>query len=194
MDEKKLIKKAVKGDLQAFDTLIREYEVRVYNIALKMVKNEDDAKDVAQEALIKVYRKLKDFNFNSTFSTWIYRITMNTSLDFLRKKKRELDRVMSNKDEGDQVELISKVHVTQDTPEQEIVKQEQVQALRQGLDALNTEHKTVILLRDIEGLSYKEIADILETTEGTVKSRLNRGRRKLKSILSTMELFKEKTV
>lgn len=195
MDEKKLIKLASKGNVDAFETLIRNYEVKVYNVALHMLKNEDDAKDVAQDTLIKIYKKLKDFNGKSSFSTWIYRITVNTSLDHLRKIKREKEfqqKVNEHDDELKQEFLDKPEHSGQ--PEKELLKKEKVKALYAAMERLKPDQKSVIVLRDIQGLSYKEIAQIIDATEGTVKSRLNRARSKLKDELLEMELFKENSV
>lgn len=193
LDEKVLIDNAKKGDLNAFEQLIENYEVKVYNISLQMLKNEEDAKDASQEALIKVYKNLNKFDGRSSFSTWIYRVTVNASLDYIRKKKSHKDHQNLSLDENIEVKE-SVESATEAMPEKTLLQKERTQHIHKAMELLKQEQKTIIVLRDINGLSYKEISEIVGTTEGTVKSRLNRARRKLKELLMDMELFKKECV
>lgn len=192
-NEKLLIHKAKSGDKNAFGLLIIEYEKSVYNIALRMMRNEEDAKDVAQEALIKVYKNLNKFDEKSTFKTWIYRVTMNTALDAIRKQKSTKQKETFSLDEQIEVKddkAIDKEH----QPESQMILNERKKVLYDAMNQLSQDQKSIVLLRDIKGLSYKEIAYILDSSEGTVKSRLNRGRKKLKEILMNTELFRKNDV
>lgn len=195
--ETKLIQSAKKGNKVAFEQLIELYEKKVYNIALHMLKNEEDAKDAAQDSLIKIYRNIKKFDGKSSFSTWVYRVTVNTSLDLIRKKKSSKERDTYSLDDQIQVNeqnTMAMGHQGTIHPESHVMKQERLAYLKNALELLNEEQRMMIVLRDIQGFSYKEIADITKTTEGTVKSRLNRSRKKLKEILMDTELFRRESV
>ncbi|WP_026893778.1 sigma-70 family RNA polymerase sigma factor [Clostridiisalibacter paucivorans] len=189
-----LIKKSIKGDIDAFEKLIEKHEKRAYNIALKMLKNPDDAMDVSQEALIKVYRYIKGFNEKSSFSTWLYRIVVNTCIDYLRKNKERhysLDNPI-NTSEG---EIKREVADDTSSPEKELEKTLNKELIHSSINKLEDIHKTVIILRDIEGFSYEEIAKILDCSLGTVKSRIKRGRDNLKQIIvKEMEHYDETVV
>lgn len=174
------------GDQQAFEELIRPHEKKVYNIALKLVKNEHDAYDLAQEALLKVYKALENFEYKSNFSTWLYRITYNTCLDFLRKEKKNWQVSLDEeKEDGVKLEIEDK----SPTPEIAFEAKMTRQMISEAMDELDEVQRTVVVLRDVEGLSYDEIAALTDLNIGTVKSRINRGRTKLKALL--MEKFSQ---
>lgn len=174
------------GDQQAFEELIRPHEKKVYNIALKLVKNEHDAYDLAQEALLKVYRALENFEYKSNFSTWLYRITYNTCLDFLRKEKKNWQVSLDDeKEDGVKLEIEDK----SPTPEIAFEAKMTRQMISEAMDELDEVQRAVVVLRDVEGLTYDEIASLTDLNIGTVKSRINRGRTKLKALL--MEKFSQ---
>ncbi len=174
------------GDQQAFEELIRPHEKKVYNIALKLVKNEHDAYDLAQEALLKVYKALENFEYKSNFSTWLYRITYNTCLDFLRKEKKNWQVSLDEeKEDGVKLEIEDK----SPTPEIAFEAKMTRQMISEAMDELDEVQRAVVVLRDVEGLSYDEIAALTDLNIGTVKSRINRGRTKLKALL--MEKFSQ---
>nr|WP_246208720.1 sigma-70 family RNA polymerase sigma factor [Anaerotalea alkaliphila] len=179
------IRKATQGDARAFEALIRPYERKVYNMALRMFHQEADAWDAAQEILLKAYRNLPGFKFESSFSTWLYRVAANTCIDLYRKQKRKrerecsLDQTMEERPDG----LHRLVASKGDTPEEALVRKETILEVHRAIEALSPDHRMVIVLRDLQGLGYKEIADILECSEGTVKSRISRARESLKRIL-----------
>ena len=181
--EDKLIRDAAAGDAGAFEQLILPYEKKVYNIALQMFKNEQDAYDAAQEVLIKVYRNLGKFKFESAFSTWLHRLAMNTCIDEYRKRKRHMDHTMSmspaNEEEGPVRDL--KDH--QPTPEEAVLKKEKVMEVREALAQMKEEQRIMIVYRDIQGFTYDEIAIMCECSLGTVKSRISRARKALKDII-----------
>ncbi len=176
-----LVHKAQKGDVEAFEELICAYEHRIYNIAYKMMGNPEDAMDVAQEALLKIYKSLKKFKNQSTFSTWVYRVAMNTCLDELRKKKRGFLLLM-NDAEGYGNGIVDSS--SDSLPEVSYERKERLKSLQNAIQELIPDYKSVIILRDIQGFSYEEIAEILHCPLGTVKSRINRARTELRKKLS----------
>jgi RNA polymerase sigma-70 factor (ECF subfamily) len=179
--ESKLIEQSIKGNVESFESLIRQYNRYVYNIAYRMMGNEEDAKDMSQEALIKAYKAISNFKMESSFSTWLYRIVINTCKDELRKRK---EQVYSLDDEiSDNISL-------KDTLSDEIgnplLIYEQVElktALNHALEKLSEDNKSVVILKDLLGYSYEEIGEILQIPIGTVRSRLNRSRSALRTIL-----------
>ncbi|PAB61399.1 RNA polymerase subunit sigma-24 [Anaeromicrobium sediminis] len=193
--EKSLIKKCQSGDVESFELLIKDYEKRAFNIAYRMLGNVEDANDATQEAFIKIYKHINKFKGDSSFSTWLYRIVTNTCLDILRKNKNKKTLSYDNPTETEEGtikrEFVDHKTNTEKTVEREMVKKE----LHECINSLGDSHKTAIILRDINGFSYKEIAHILSCSEGTVKSKINRARKNLKNLLEDkMELFKDQMV
>ncbi|RKD33168.1 RNA polymerase sigma factor [Thermohalobacter berrensis] len=181
-NEDRLIAESIKGNIDAFEKLIEKYEKTAYNIALKMLKNHEDAMDISQEALIKVYKSISKFNRKSAFSTWLYRIVVNTCIDFLNKKKKKVFSI-DNPITTETGEIKREIEDNTYTPEVIIDRKETKEIIYDSIDKLDTIYKTVIILRDIQGFSYKEIAQILDCSIGTVKSRISRGRKILKKII-----------
>ncbi|MGE5422639.1 MAG: RNA polymerase sigma factor [Ignavibacteriales bacterium] len=186
-----LIKLSTAGDMRAFEELVLRHQNKVYTLAYRYMGNEEDANDMAQEALVKAYRSLKSFKGDSSFGTWIYRITANVCLDELRKRKRtvymiSLDEPVATVD-GDEFER----DFADQSPTADIVmEQKELETyLQNNIDLLKPEHKSVIILRDVMDFTYEEIAEILQTSIGTVKSRLSRGRDILRKKLSERELL-----
>ena len=193
-DDKKLIEKAAGGDVEAFEKIIEEYQNIVYSIALRMAGNETDAFDMAQEVFIKLYRNLSKFDGRSKLSTWIYRVASNTCLDELKKRKRIRDNTKSLNEEFETADdsVVLEIKDTKPLPEEEIENSEIKETLNSAILKLSDQHKEVIILRDIEGFSYEEIADITKNSVGTVKSRLSRARSALRKILKEYgELFEK---
>jgi len=183
--EKKSIEQAIAGDNKAFESLILKYEGKIYAIAFKVFKNEADAYDTAQEICIKVYKKLSQFKFESKFSTWLYRLATNTAIDEYRKRKRKYAHESSfdvKTDNGEE-HIAMQIIDSGDTPEQAFLRKEKKRQVWEALNQLKEDQKTIIVLKDIEGLSYQEICEELDIGLGTVKSRLSRSRIALKSIL-----------
>lgn len=182
--EMAVVQRILGGDSNAFEILVIENQKRVYNLALKMVKNEEDALDLSQEAFLKAYRSLSQFRGDSTFSVWMYRLTSNVCIDFLRKKKKQnvISLVYTNKDEGDtEMEIAD----TRFSPEQQLEKSELRRAVAEGLDQLSEEHRQILIMREINGYTYEEIASALFLELGTVKSRIARARLALRTILES---------
>lgn len=189
--DEQLVKDCRQGDMQAFEELVSRYEKRVYALAYRYMSNEDDAYDMAQEAFIKAYRSLRTFKGDSSFGTWIYRITSNVCLDEIRKRKRRLvplalDEPMATAD-GSEVE---REIADNSLGAFELYEQKEFsQYIQKLLDEMKPEHKSAIVLRDVMELSYEEIAGVLDCSMGTVKSRINRARGILKKKLSERELL-----
>jgi RNA polymerase sigma-70 factor (ECF subfamily) len=178
--ERILIEDSQSAHVKAFEELILSYEKKAYNIAYKVLRDEQDALDASQEAFIKLYKNISKFQFQSSFSTWLYRIVMNTALDFKKKKKPQIVSLNETYEDGNEkLELIDKNL----TPEKALENKLSREFIKKGIDSLDDDHRTVILLRDVEGFSYDEIAEITSSNKGTVKSRINRGRKKLKKWL-----------
>lgn len=182
--EKKLIKLAQKGNSSAFEKLIIKYEKNIYNICLRMLNDEHGAYDAAQEVCMKIWRQLHTFEGNSKFSTWIYRIATNQCLDILRKykNKNEISIYQTNKNSEDEWLLDIKDEKADIDKHMEQLALQDVMQL--ALSELKDEYKQVIVLRELQNQSYDEIGDILNISQGTVKSRLSRARSALKKILS----------
>ena len=183
--EEELIARAVKGDGAAFSELMAMHENRMFAVSLRMCANREDAQDCLQDAMLRIYRSIAGFKGQSSFSTWVYRITMNTCLDELRRRKARgaasldglLDSGWSPTDE-------------EDVPEKHAVASEQRRMLDKAIADLPEDMRSAIVLRDIQGFAYDEIAGMLDANIGTVKSRISRGRERLRQILKDhMELF-----
>lgn len=188
MDELKLIEKSQKGDRKAFENLVKLHEKNVYNLALKMLKNREDALDAAQDAFLKAWISIKSFRGDSKFSAWLYRLTYNTCLDAIRKaKKGEVISLTAD----DEEEKVADIRDDAPTPEEHMEKQELRHAVREAVDALPDEYRRIIIMREFTGMSYSEIAAATGLNDGTVKSRLARARQKLSEILQQTGTFSE---
>jgi len=193
--EKRLIELSVGGDVEAFETLIQSHQKRVYNIALRMTGNPEDAQELAQDAIVRAFTSIGKFRGDSSFSTWLYRITINVCTDFLRKRNRaavismEQGPVSNESQQGLQIEEESP------GPDELAEKKQLKELVRDAIESLSDEHKQVLILRDIMDMSYKEIANMLNVNEGTIKSRINRARAGLKKIImQRSELFRDYVV
>ena len=181
-EESRIVQKVLRGDVNAFEKLVLEYEKNVYNIALRMTGNSEDASDMTQEAFIKAYNSLQSFRGDSKFSVWIYRIATNVCLDFLRSKSRRPTVSLSVEDnDGEDVQL--DVADESQSPELLLDRQMTRDSVRRGLETLSPEYRQILLLREIQGLSYDEISQALGLEVGTVKSRIFRARKKLCAFL-----------
>ena len=184
-NDDRLVEKAMNGSARAFETLMEKHEAKMYAVALRMCANREDAQDCLQDAMLRIYKALPSFQGKSSFSTWAYRITMNTCLDELRRKKTRqassldslLDMGWSPADE-------------ENTPERHSDQAELRRDISRALQTLPEDMRSAVILRDVQGFSYEEIAEILSVNVGTIKSRISRGREKLREILSGQaELF-----
>lgn len=180
MKDELLIKRAKKGDPEAFEELVQSYRDKIYAVCLRVTKNREDAFDAAQECLIKIYMNIGDFNMKSEFSTWAYVIARNTSLDIVRKRRPEAT--------GDEREFIIMNAPSNDSPEKEVENNELRKEIIRQVNMLPDDQRRAVILRDIDGYSYAEAAELLGISVGTLKSRLHRAREKLRqSILPYLE-------
>ena len=187
--------KAKENDFYAFEQLILGYEKLYYNIAFRMANNAEDAKDIVQDSLIKIFRYLDKCNDFEMFKNWSCKIVTNTSIDFLRKKKRNFTTSLDAEIDGNENSYKYEIPSDEKTPEQELIQSEESKMVLECIENLSEQHKKIIVLRDLNGMSYEDIAKIEDITLGTVKSRLARGRTSLKNLLQEkMELFKTGSV
>ena len=180
--EAMIVRKVLQGDVNAFEKLVTEYERAVYAIAQRMTGNAEDAADMTQETFIKAYNSLSSFRGDSKFSVWLYRIANNVCLDFLRSRSRKPTVSLSAEDDdGEETQL----DIADESQSPELLLESALtrDAVRRGLDSLPPDYKQILLLREIQGLSYEEIAAALGIESGTVKSRIFRARKKLCTFL-----------
>ena len=180
--EKELIALAKAGDERSFELLIEQCKTKAYNIALRYLRNEEDAMDVLQESFIKIYRHLGSFKEGSKFDTWVYRIVVNTCNDMLRKNHGAPVESLNRSDEEEE-EYTLELPDTDPGPQESLLRKEQAKLILDALDQLKPDQKEVVILRDIQGFAYEEIAEMLNCSIGTIKSRINRSRSRLREIL-----------
>ena len=176
-----LIQKSIDGDVGSFEQLIVKYNRYVYNIAFRMMGNEEDAKDMSQETLIKAFKSIKNFKMESNFSTWLYRITINVCKDEMRKRKETV--ISYDAEISEDATLKDLMGDESQNPLLIYEKEELKSSIDSALNKLSEENKSVVVLKDLLGYSYEEIGQILEIPIGTVRSRLNRSRSALKKVL-----------
>ena len=182
MDDNLLVHQAKNGSREAFSALMELYQGKVYNLVLRMTGSAEDAADLCQETFINVWKGLPNFQGGSSFSTWLYRLANNVCIDFIRREKNRkgMDVLSLNDDEKDYDELIPD---NGPSPQTQLEQRERRAALNRALGQLSEEHRQILLLREVSGLSYAEIAETVGLEEGTVKSRIARARLSLRNIL-----------
>ena len=178
--EHQLVMAAKGGDEDAFATLVRLYEKRVFALAVRMCGSREDAAEAAQEAFLAAWQGLSFFRGDASFSTWLYRLTSNACVDLLRREGRHRSAAGPSLDDE---ELSLDVPDTALSPQDEAERQELREAIDRGLAALSPEHRQILILREMHQLSYDEIAEVLSLDTGTVKSRISRARRQLRNFL-----------
>lgn len=177
-----LVARAKGGDTAAFDELVRKYRERVYALALHLTGEASDADDITQDAFLKAYHKLPEFEGRSEFFTWIYRITLHRALNAKRDHKRRRTVPI------DDPRLVAAVAVdSQGDPERAVQLRDRYRALLEAFDQLSSLLQTTVVLTTLQGLSYKEAAVVLETTEGTIAWRIHEARRKMRGYLDCLE-------
>lgn len=175
-DDRELIAACLRGQLDAYGELVGRYQDRLFNAVFRFLGHAEDAKDVVQEAFLSAYQALGRFKGDSRFFTWLYRIAINHAVDQQRKQKslQRLERQLETAGEGA-------------TPEDALERQEENEKLRQALEYLSTEHRMVLVLKDIDDLKYEEMAEVLDVPIGTIRSRLHRARLELRQVWERME-------
>lgn len=188
-DETKLINSAKQGDRGAFDQLVLKYSNDIFRYAYRILRHEQDAQNASQDTFLKAWQGLKSFKGISKFSTWLYSISYNVCMNYLKKRKKEAS--VSTEDVPlpfDETTANKNSHNT--TPEESYLQKERLKVLNEAIDKLPPHHKQMMILRFIEGFSYEEIAKITALPLGTVKSKISRARDKLIELLKkNMELF-----
>ncbi len=182
-NERWLVEESRKGNIDAFEELIKDYKKSAYNIALRVMRNVEDAEDASQEALIKIFKNINNFNMESTFKVWMYRIVVNTCIDFKRKKSINSVSIDETIDLGSGGEVHREIPDDSNNPSDLIERNYDTRLVNDAINMLEDDFKTIIILRDIKGFTYDEISEILTCNLGTVKSRLSRARKRLKEIL-----------
>ena len=180
MQEQQWIDAARQGDQDAFEALVRLYEKRVFALTMRMCKNPEDAAEAAQEAFLSAWQGLRFFRGESSFSTWLYRLASNACVDLLRREGRH--RAAAGPSLNAE-ELNLDVPDTARSPQEEAERKELRRQIEAGLQSLSPDHRQVLILREMHQLSYDEIAETLSLDVGTVKSRINRGRKQLRNFL-----------
>jgi RNA polymerase sigma-70 factor (ECF subfamily) len=181
-DDRRLIDECLKGRTAAYGELVRRYQDRLFNAVYRLLDNTEDAQDVVQEAFVSAYQSLLGFKGDSLFFTWLYRIAMNAAISHRRKQKVTVSLETGSKNELVIDPVDESVH---NQPSDRIEQKEEETRLADGLSRLSPEHRAVLILKDIEGQKYEEIAEILCVPVGTVRSRLHRARLELRVILET---------
>jgi RNA polymerase sigma-70 factor (ECF subfamily) len=179
--ESQLIDASLQGDSAAFGQLVQIYQDRLYNAMVHFCGNAAEAEDVAQEAFVQAYLKLASFQQNSAFYTWLYRIAFNTAVSRRRRKRAETSVDQVREQSGDEPAD------TGDAPDTQMIRDEEVAVVHTALGQLSEEHRSILVLRELEGCDYEQIAEILSINVGTVRSRLHRARMQLKERLQEMQ-------
>jgi len=185
-----LMRRAASGEDAAFESLVRHFEGMVYSFALQSLRRREDAEDATQEVFLKLWRTLGTWRDEASVKTYIMRIARNTVIDMIRRRNsRPTDSLTVEDDDGEESQLDIADTDTSSNPAADYARREQIAEVRRAIDELEPEHREIIILRDINGLSYAEIAEATGLYPGTVKSRLSRAREKLKEILKTRNFF-----
>lgn len=178
-DEQQLIQRVKERDAGAFRVLVERYMKHAYNTAFSMVRNHEDAEDIAQEAFVRIYRSIDAFRGDSEFGTWLYRITVNASLDKIKQRKGKDEREVRNADH------LADAMTSHATPAHDAV--DVSGHIERALHELPTLQRAVVILRHINGLSTRQVGDILQCSEGTVKTHLHRGLKKMRTSLQYLQ-------
>lgn len=182
-DDLRLVERVQKGDAAAFEELVHRYHRSVYNLALRLTDNPEDASDIAQETFLKVYRNMHTFRGDAELKTWIYRITVNQSSNLLRWWRRRFRHKSIAIDPEYDGGVSERLTSSLETPEQTTLNTERRRMIQEALSRVKFDFRVAVILRDIEGLSYEEIGQTLGLSVGTVKSRISRGREELREQL-----------
>lgn len=188
--EKLLLERCKRGEHTAYDTLFRNYEKRVYNLAYRLSNNYDEANDISVDTFLRVYQALKHFRGDANFSTWLFRIVTNVYLDRRKRTKNKQHLSLEEYIELEENSVARQVEDPSPTPDRMAETNERSEILHRAISSLPDYQRAMIVLYHTEGLSYEEIAEAMELPIGTVKSRLNRARLVLREkLLPTKELF-----
>ncbi len=181
-DESELIKDALLGNSASYGRLVQIHQNRLYNAIVHFVGDRVDAEDIVQEAFVQAYLKLSSFQGNSAFYTWLYRIAFNTAVSRSRRRRVAASVDLTREQTGDEPEDGG------EAPDERLIRDERVRQLHEALGRLSDEHRSILVLRELEGFDYEAIAEVLEISIGTVRSRLHRARMQLREKLEQMQV------
>jgi RNA polymerase sigma factor (sigma-70 family) len=187
-EERRLVEVAQRGDVESFNELVRLFEGRVYTLCYRMLGDAESAADAAQDAFLAAFRNLRSFRGGS-FRSWMLRIATNTCYDVLRVRKRRPSVSLNIEADDESAASPLQIADTAESPDDFAQRRELAAAIQQGLTLLPDEQRIVLILSDIQGLAYEEIAQITNSNLGTIKSRLSRGRARLREVLKAGELL-----
>jgi RNA polymerase sigma-70 factor (ECF subfamily) len=179
-DDHRLIADCLQGRTEAFGELVRRHQDRLFNTVYRLLDNADDAQDVVQEAFLNAYQSLDSFKGDSLFFTWLYRIAVNTAIS-LKRKQRVVISMSAGQEEGAAIEPLDPSELSQ--PGHALEQEEQERRIQHALNRLSSEHRTVLVMKDMEGQKYEEMAEVLQVPIGTIRSRLHRARLELRELL-----------
>ena len=180
--DRELVRDSRRGDKEAFRELVERYQRRITSVALGMVQNRDDAMELSQETFVKAFENLEKFKGESSFYTWLYRIVVNLAIDARRRDRRRPMVILEDRGTGDVMDLLPTDERRAD-PYEQTKSREIGQRVNEAIDELTPDHKAVIVLREVEGLSYDDISRVMQCSKGTVMSRLHYARKKLQGKL-----------
>lgn len=180
--DRDLVRESRRGEKEAFRELVERYQRRILSVAMGMTQNRDDALELTQETFVKAFENLERFKGESSFYTWLYRIVVNLAIDSRRRERRRPMAVLGDGESGDVMDLLPSQERRSD-PYQQTRDHELARRMTEAIEELTPDHKAVILLREVEGLSYDDISRVMQCSKGTVMSRLHYARRKLQSKL-----------
>jgi len=192
MNEHTLVRNAASGDAASFENLILPYEKPIYNFCFRMFNNREDAQDVAQEIFLKIFRNLKKFNSRGegSFKKWLYKVANNACIDELRKRGSRISaESLDEAVESEDGEMSRQYESKESPPDEVVISRERQSEIKKAIAGLPADYKNIIILRDIQGLSYEEIAEITGAKLGTVKSKLSRARTALRDKLIKNEIL-----
>jgi len=187
MSDAEIIERILNGDVNSFEIIVKKYEKMIYNLAVTKTQNRETAQDISQECFLRAYKMLRSYRTDSAFSTWIYRICQNLIIDFYRKDKK-IKTVsltpMTSPDDGDIKEKDIDIEDTESEPSEQIIRAEKIKKIREIINLLPDDLREMIVLRDLQNFNYAQISEMTGIEIGTVKSRLNRARGKLKDYIT----------
>lgn len=183
VSDDELVRRVQQGNGEAFEELVRRYERKVYNIAYRLLGNEEDAAEALQDTFLRAYRFIPKFKFKSSFYTWLYRIATNVSLTKLRRRRTQ-ETVSLDEPVKDTDHLMHEIPDTDSTPEEAFQQKRLRERLQKAVESLPEDYRAVVVLRDLEGLTNEEVSKILKLSIPAVKSRLHRGRMALREKLA----------
>jgi RNA polymerase sigma-70 factor (ECF subfamily) len=184
VDDRVLVRQAQGGDYSAFDTLVQKYQERVYATIYHMTSNHEDANDLTQETFIKAYKALNSFKGDSSFFTWVYRIAVNKTINFLKGRKNKIHLSLNDLDFNAEHDPEIVTFISEKTPRRDMGLTELQEKLNEAMQKLSDVHRLVVTLHDVQGLSHEEISKIMDCNTGTVRSRLFYARQQLQGYLT----------